>query len=279
MSMHSARTLVLGSVLVLVGGTASAADPPQKPASGDASKPPPGGAGPGPGAGIHGPETGTKETDPAKPASNPWARAGVTAIDTSGNSPSSAPPAEASTGPELGARVGYMIPLGSSVKDASLGDTVSGALPLMLDAGYRFLPQLYVGLYGQFAFAFLSDKACPGGASCSGNDLRFGVNVHYHFTSGQPWDVWVGAGAGYEILNYKISTQAGSADGSARGLELANLQLGFDYFVEPQVRVGPFVGFSFGQYSSVSLNGSSGDVKDKALHEWLSFGVRGAFDF
>ena len=40
----------------------------------------------------------------------------------------------------------------------------------------------------------------------------------------------------------------------------------------------PFVAFSLGQYSSVSVNGTSSDITDKALHEWLFLGVRGQFD-
>jgi hypothetical protein len=234
--------------------------------------------GPGPTASVNGPSTNKTESEPAKPTTNPWQRAGV-AKDAAAR-PIRNNDTETRGGPEIGARFAYALPLGDAAKNASLSDTVSGALPILVDVGYRIVPQLYVGLYGQFAFAFLSDKACPANASCSANDLRFGLNVHYHFTTpAEPYDFWIGAGAGYEILSYKATVAGISAEGSASGFELGNAQVGFDYKMEQGVRVGPFAGVSVGQYSTAKAGNQSGDIKDKALHEWLAFGVRAAYDF
>ncbi len=38
------------------------------------------------------------------------------------------------SGPSLGARVGYGIPLGDAMAGVSLGDVVSGQIPLQIDA-------------------------------------------------------------------------------------------------------------------------------------------------
>ncbi len=94
-------------------------------------------------------------------------------------------------------------------------------------------------------------------------------------------DPWFGLGVGYEILG--ITTSAGGQETSANGsgFEFANLQGGLDYKAGP-VMVGPFVSFSLGQYSSVTRQASgqgeqSGSIDKKAIHEWLTLGVKGTF--
>jgi hypothetical protein len=46
--------------------------------------------------------------------------------------------------------------------------------------------------------------------------------------------------------------------------------------------LGPFLGVSIGQYSTVTVDGTgvasmSMDIANKAIHEWGQFGVRGRF--
>ncbi len=190
---------------------------------------------------------------------------------------------------ELALRAGYGIPFGHTGKTATdttndkLSDSIKGEIPLWLDAGYRFSPQLYVGLSFQYAFGFVpSNSECTQGVSCSVSDLRLGANVLYHLTPDQPADVWVGLGVGYEWLELSASGAGISVSGSGSGFEFANLQAGVDIATTPSFALGPFASFSLGQYRSFSLSGAGRsmdqDITDKSLHEWLLFGVRGVSD-
>ena len=47
----------------------------------------------------------------------------------------------------------------------------------------------------------------------------------------------------------------------------------------PNFALGPFASFSLAKYSAGSLGGgSSMDIANTAMHEWLQFGVRGIFN-
>ncbi len=61
------------------------------------------------------------------------------------------------------------------------------------------------------------------------------------------------------------------------GWELLNLQGGVDFQVANAITVGPFLSFSLDQYSSSKFGDTSTDIGSKALHEWITFGVKGTF--
>jgi hypothetical protein len=177
-------------------------------------------------------------------------------------------------GVEVGLRLGYAIPMGSAVSGTSLSDTTSGQIPLQLDAGYRFDQNWFAGAY--VGFGIVLPKNCPAGDSCSGNDLRFGVEGQYHLSQlGLSFDPWLGLGVGYEIGH--ASDNSGSSN--LKGLEFANLSLGANFRMSPNFGLGPVLGLTLGQYSTISSGDASVDVGDaKAMHMWLQLGVRGVFD-
>jgi hypothetical protein len=186
---------------------------------------------------------------------------------------------------EVGLRTGYALPLGDATggnPGTSLGDVISGMVPIWIDAGYRLNSNLYIGADFQYGITFINnDKTGCGasGANCSSNDLMFGVNLHYHLMPSQIIDPWLGAGIGYEILNLS----QGNSGEHLNGFQFFNLQVGGDYKVMPNLAVGPFVTLSFAQFSScgATADGMSSpncSVQQQALHEWLTIGVRGAYD-
>jgi outer membrane protein W len=181
----------------------------------------------------------------------------------------------------LGVRTGYSIPMGDAAKDAPLNDGVSGMIPLQLDLGYRVTPNIVVGGYFQYGFVMVKD--CPDGADCSGNDLRFGVQGQYHLSPGESINPWFGVGLGYEILKNKAEAAGVEVTASSKGMEFLNLQGGADFAVADGIGVGPFVSLSLGQFSKAKIEGGGmemdGDIEDKAMHQWLTIGVRGTFDF
>jgi len=190
-------------------------------------------------------------------------------------------------GLELGLRVGYGVPLGSTAGtvaggSADFSSSIKGMIPFWADVGYRINPNWYVGGFFQFGLGMLPSNSVfcnMTGVNCSENDLRAGINVHYHLLPTESFDPWVGIGAGYEWLNETISP-AGQPDISSKldGFEFGNIHLGVDYKVSQNFGVGPFVTFTIAQFANSSFAGVSGSLTDKKIHEWLIFGIRGVYD-
>jgi len=205
---------------------------------------------------------------------------------SSPESESTAPkPETPDSGFSFGARVGYGIPLGSATgaPGDDLDKVYSGALPLVLDVGYRVTPNVYFGLYGQYGFGIVaSNPGCSNGVTCTGTSTRFGLNVHYHFQPKETADPWIGGGIGYEWASVDLSGPGGQGSISMSGWELFNLQMGIDFRASPLVRIGPFVALSAAEYTdaSATINSQnrSGSVSNQALHEWLTLGIRTQFD-
>jgi hypothetical protein len=195
------------------------------------------------------------------------------------------------TGFEAGLRVGYGIPLGSVAENGDLSDAVGGQVPLILDVGYRVIPNLFLGLYAQYGFAWVGDtfdEACDlPGASCSAHDIRLGIEAHYHFKPREKLDPWIGLGVGYEWLNIGAEANDLELSMTMHGFEFLNLQAGLDIRAADNFYVGPFLAFTMGQFSATSVEcddafcgagfAADGDIENKALHEWLLIGVRGAY--
>jgi hypothetical protein len=191
--------------------------------------------------------------------------------------------AAAPTGPEIGLRVAYALPFGDIAGDGTGGsigvkDFFSGGVPVQIDLGYRFSPAVYAGVYGSYGFLI---PACPDTAECSAHNYRLGLGFQFHLAPEADLDPWIGIGAGYEWLTYNASGGGASQDLEVRGFEFAHLELGADFAVAPGFKFGPFGSFSIGQYDKASTAGvfgsASGDFIEKKVHEWLMFGLRGAF--
>ena len=215
--------------------------------------------------------------------------AGVLAIGVALSGTARADGATAS-GVEIGLRTGYAIPLGNSTggsASAALNKTFNGVVPIWIDAGYRVNPNIYVGAFFQYGIALLNSTAASGcsssGVSCSGSDMMFGIDAHYHLMPSGPFDPYVGRGVGYEIASVSVSGGGASASASLSGIQFVNLQLGADYKAMPNLGIGPFVMFSLGQYGSCSYGGAYSSlgncsIPQTAIHEWLPLGVRGEYD-
>ena len=191
---------------------------------------------------------------------------------------------------ELGARLGYGLPLGDVDTRAALagtvgdplGQTIGGMVPIWIDGGYRFAPRWFGGLFFAYAPGLLGgalQTEC--GHVCSVFDMRVGAEVHYHLAPGTRWDPWLGAGLGYEWLHIGVSNGAyspSSAELWASGFELANLQAGLDVPVGTRVHIGPFVALTTAVYSWNSSLPSSSTFGGPALHAWVVLGVRGTIN-
>jgi hypothetical protein len=198
-------------------------------------------------------------------------------------------------GVEVGLRSGFAVPFGKAfgsasdsgitIEGGSLSDTLSGNVPIWLDLGYRLNERIYLGGYVSYAFGVLPRNVCER-TECSASLLRFGLAVQNHFAPQQSFDPWVGAGVGYEALATSQKRDVVTESIRLAGFD-AHIQSGLDYKVSPQFGIGPIVTASIGQYTSgssettsstVNLSGVTQDFP-KAFHGWLTFGLRGAFDF
>ncbi|MGD0676395.1 MAG: hypothetical protein ABSC94_13330 [Polyangiaceae bacterium] len=232
----------------------------------------------------------------------------VTRADDSADAPApevaaTPPDSAAKLGFQVGLRVAYTDGVGIVYEGIHLSDASSGALPLMVDLGWRFLPQLYVGAYGQFAPVFLKTYAltCPPGFTCAGQDWRLGVEADYHFLPRSKLDPYVGLGVGYEILHstFRDAEYPYVYNGSfvlakwyesiiARGWEFASLTLGFDWRFTDMIGAGLFVLGTVGEYGvqtgnyTVMAAGAQQTTPVPAVqigaHELAFIGLRGTFN-
>jgi hypothetical protein len=206
-------------------------------------------------------------------------------------------------GLQFGARFGYAFGSGDVYTGLSVQDGSHGALPIIVDLGWRVVPELYLGVYGQYAYVFTRNNQveCFNGFNCDSQDYRFGVQADIHPFTRARLDPYAGIGFGYEILHTHnngpvvVPTPAGPVPGTLdlsvndRGWEFVSLVLGCDYRVDRIVGLGVFGQFSLGEYNvhtgtqTVTVNGatvSSGPVPDvdHGLHELYIVGIRGTFN-
>lgn len=190
-----------------------------------------------------------------------------------------------SLGLDLGLRVGYAIPFGDIDGTAgnSLSSQVSGAIPFILEAGYRFTPVLTAGVLVEYAFGQVNDAGTGCGTanvSCSASMTQLAVEGLFYIPFHAPFVPWLGLATGYEWASLDASgTLVNSI--AVRGAEFLTLQAGGDFLVAPRFALGPFLSYSIGRYatSSTRINNTTitNDIADPSTHEWLQLGVRGTF--
>jgi hypothetical protein len=185
---------------------------------------------------------------------------------------------------DFGLRLGYALPFGGIDGDDDISEGVSGAVPIVLEAGYRLTPDFTIGALFQYGVMQVKENDTTGcntpGLGCSGSVIRLGIEGIYNINIDGPFRPWVGIGTGYEWFTFAASGPGGEASLTARGFEFVTLQAGGDYRMSPNFALGPFVSFSLAQYASGTVEVPGGtsvtmDITDKKLHEWLQLGVRG----
>jgi len=169
---------------------------------------------------------------------------------------------------ELGVRTGWAIPAGHAFSGGDLAGLVNGALPVQVDASWRFGRSLSAGAYASFALARVDPHLAEDAGGGSAFVARAGLRASWAFPDLVPAArPWVGVGAGWEWMKV-------SAGGRYvySGPELATVEGGADW-TAGAFRVGPFVSWSLGRY--LLLNGD--DLSPKGGHAWVTLGVRGTF--
>jgi len=185
---------------------------------------------------------------------------------------------------ELSLNVGFGLPLGSAVNGVNQSDVINFAIPFGIEVGYRIGGVVFVGgtfTYGPFGSPSTSTLAACGatGNSCHSNDYRVGFTVQWHPLGSRGLDPYIGVGAGYEWLTVDLSGNGMSVSSQYNGWTWLDVPIGVDFRLSKEIRLGPYVDFSMGQYrnASVTLGGVSAFIQQRALHFWLDFGARVVF--
>jgi hypothetical protein len=225
-----------------------------------------------------------------------WAAAPSTALaadrDPDADAHTGAPPETtvepmaAQRGLQLGARLGYSLPLGSLSDDPSLNTSMShletASVPIGIDAGYRLSPRVYVG--GTLAWgpgiAPNSPGTCPANASCFRQDAQLRAEARYYFAPERRTAWWASFGAGWEVAAFSQSSQGHSVTATMTGPVFADLELGFD--IRRGARgIGPYLGWSTAGFLTHGQSPAAAPVATwidrPSLHVWFTLGLRGAY--
>lgn len=130
---------------------------------------------------------------------------------------------------------------------------------------------------GQYTF-FSAPTACDG---CKGSSVDLGLGVSYHLAQGVAIDPWISYGVGLRFatfLAHPTSPNGGPTSGAPvnqgfRGVDVARLALGADFYPVPAFGLGPYfeadVGTAFAR-NDPSLG--------PAVYGFFQLGLRLAFD-
>lgn len=235
--------------------------------------------------------TGTPNQPPANPPAQPPSSppevtgpaAGPSEMSTEAPEEKThrAPPAH--TGFQVAARAGAAIPLGDAAKDAPLSDNFGAQFAAIVDIGGKIIPQLFLGAYlggnvGAVGSKTSSDCDARQASGCLAVTYRIGVQAHYHIIPDGKVDPWIGYGIGYEVSRISGAVGGTTISTTLVGPEYGHVLAGVDFRLTKIFGVGPFVDFSFGKYTNLSNDpGTSGEIADKAVHEWLTLGAKFLF--
>lgn len=176
---------------------------------------------------------------------------------------------------ELGISTGYAQgggKLGGGMRN--LEDVAGPGGAIELDAGYRIIPHLAVGLYGTFQKNQHGDLL---DSSTNVLGATAGVQATWHFRPAMSVDPWVSLGTGWKGL--WLDPNAGKTT-SIQGLQLARLQVGADYRVSRDVAIAPVLGASIDMFVSQDspMTTDYTEIKDKKVSFSGFAGLSGRFD-
>ncbi len=185
---------------------------------------------------------------------------------------------------ELSLNAGFALPLGSAVNNINESDVINFAVPFGIAVGYRIAGAVFLGAtftYGPFGTPSSTTLAtcATTGTSCHSSDYRVGFTVQWHPLGSRGLDPYVGIGAGYEWLIVDVSGGGTDLTAQYNGFTWVDVPLGVDFRLSKDIRLGPYLDFAMGQYrnASVTYGGVSQLIPERAIHFWLSAGVRVVF--
>jgi hypothetical protein len=191
-------------------------------------------------------------------------------------------PLAASSGPELGVRLGLahpggMVGGGATPTTPYVGEVAQTWLPVAVDGGYRISPGAYVGATLQWgAVVGDSDGFCE---ACGFRyDFQAKADLRVYPFPTHTLSPWVSLGAGWEVLHLAWSDPT-SPTATYQGPVLGSLEIGLDVRSRA-IAVGPYFGFELAEFVARSLHPAPAgepSIDAHAVHEWFTIGVRGSY--
>lgn len=174
------------------------------------------------------------------------------------------------------------IPFGSLAGGVPLSSIVSPEFAVTLEAAYRPIAPLEVGVYlrlsGGGAKPPVNSWCLAAGGSCDALGLGVGLFPRWSFIPQGELNPWLSVSGGYELLSVLNDF---NAEIDYSGWEVG-ASAGLDWRHDPDIGVGVFVGVGLGAYTSVAVTGAPASVAgapaipwgNVALHGWANIGLR-----
>lgn len=199
----------------------------------------------------------------------------------------------ARTGFQMAVRSGFSFPFGNATGNSAdtLGRRYAWQVPVAVELGAKPLRSLFIGLYLQLGFggegsdhevtAYCddNDENFSNDVSCSVLTARIGLLMNYQLAPDKVINPWVGYGIGFESATQSINDKQHryTESTTASGITYAQLAGGVDF--RGDVGVGPYAEVALGSFwrTSTEQYGRkvySGSIDDRALHAWVTLGVR-----
>jgi hypothetical protein len=185
--------------------------------------------------------------------------------------------------------------------DGSMSEAVAFGVPLIVDLGYRTSPNWWWGVHAQAGLGPYGSE-CPSGMKCSWSEVRIGAGGQYSFAPSNPVNPWLGVGASYEWLRLwglgkttiEVAPETEGAEPTMKEVTfgvrevlsgpLLSASFGVSFRLSEGLNIGPYVTGAAGVYllseftcSDPAQCEQNSAVEDKAVHGWLSAGVRGSY--
>jgi hypothetical protein len=199
-----------------------------------------------------------------------------------------APPAPRPTsGVQLGARLGYSLPVGPFGTQADglgsdISDQLTAVVPLAIDAGYIVGRWLYLG--SSIAWAPGIAPNTPGpcqtfGVGCFRQDVQVLLDARVYMTPDARVTGWVSVDAGWELATFATTVGSSTVTATYSGPILFDGRIGFEVRSQA-VAVAPYLGVAVGEFLTHGLDPSAAPVPTwigTAAHEWITLGLRGTY--
>jgi hypothetical protein len=179
----------------------------------------------------------------------------------------------------LSGRFGLLSPTGNAAVVGTDVEQQNIAVADLASAGMLFGGTLGFGIsrhgvieatvdYGRLG----AQLGCP---LCSGTQLAIGLGVSYHMAQGVAIDPWVSYGFGVRFSSFKVPnlTTNGIDTQTYRGIDIARLALGADFYPTPFLGLGPFIEADLGTNVKFPFADYGGSV-----YAMLTLGVRVTLD-
>jgi len=205
-------------------------------------------------------------------------------------------PAHAAGAYDVGLGVGYALPVGDMTKGAPLSDQAAGAVPIHVDAVYRYTHRVRFGVTGSYG------PVPPGTATATVRAaaqwrMTLGALAEYHWAPFAGQDPWVSASLYWTQLDQQITSEdLGNfikTQTVSKSPLSAEVRGGYQFSLMPDLYVGPYVSAAIESYTSYtgssSTSGSSATVAattssdvpsdQQTWHAWFGFGISGRYGF